>query len=158
MKKKLLFGAISTVIAIGVFLVVLLAVQYLNTDLNDVNLIVNNFKRVQTLTDKAVVTDTKDESNKVIYRIEDTGLVLVLETDKEWVNGQMGMVSWSETEDLQASTESIMEKEPTHWLLSLSETKVGPWMLYKEINMNKQANTNMDSILNTIFESVNQAE
>ena len=93
MKKKLLFGAISTVIAIGVFLVVLLAVQYLNTDLNDVNLIVNNFKRVQTLTDNAVVTDTKDESNKVIYRIEDTGLVLVLETDKEWVNGQMGMVS-----------------------------------------------------------------
>lgn len=153
MKKKLLLGIISSIISIGVFLVALLMVQYLNTELNDINLILNNFKRKQFITNAATVTESDETSQPMLYRIEDTNMIMILQVDADWKNGQKGMLVWLEPENLNASTKEIMENnEYTTWLLTLYERTIGPWTLYKELNINQQT-TNMDSMLNSIFEN-----
>lgn len=153
MKKKLLLGIISSIISIGVFLVALLTVQYLNMELNDINLILNNFKRKQFITNSATVTESDETSQPMLYRIEDTNMIMILQVDADWKNGQKGMLVWLEPENLNASTKEIMENnEYTTWLLTLYERTIGPLTLYKELNINQQT-TNMDSMINSIFEN-----
>ena len=151
-KRKLILGVVATIVSIVVFMGVLLLVQHFNTELDDINLIVNNFKRIQTLSGNVAVTDMQDNGNTLCYRLEDTNITVVLELDKDWKNGQKGMRMWQEVNDLKADTAKIKEGEHTNWLLSLSESRIGPWLFYKEINMNQQANLNVDTILDTILD------
>ena len=151
MLKKILKGVFVSLLAIGVFLGVMLFVQNINNDLDDIVLIVNNFKRVNTIPADSSIQETISRDDGVIYRIGNADTVMVLQLDKEWVNNQKGMKCWKgHTAD--ETTDTIMTSEPTYWQLTLKETNLGVIALYKEIYMNQQAFLDSESVLKDVLE------
>ncbi|MBR4313735.1 MAG: hypothetical protein IKP66_02355 [Lachnospiraceae bacterium] len=152
MKKQILQGIGLTLLAIVVFLGVLLFVQRMNSDLDDINIVINNFQHINRLGTPCQITTTKADGTTTLYSIEDANGTTIIRLDNEWVDNGMKMEVWNTVSAGTSIDDVVSSAKPSEWELVLSEHRLGAFVFYKEIYMNQTAGLNQNTIIEDVLE------
>lgn len=152
MKKQILQGIGLTLLAILVFLGVLLFVQRMNSDLDDINIVIGNFQHINRLGSPCQITTTKVDGTTTLYSIEDVNGTTVIRLDNEWVNNEMKMEVWDTVSAGTSIDDVVSSAKPSEWDLVLSKHRLGAFVFYKEIYMNQTAGLNQNTIIEDVLE------